>query len=205
MSQQIFKFIAALPSISPVYNSILVAGDTLLNAFAKLQGLLQVKQIRHIITSSSTGCANTTADFNFSTVTVPANSLQAGSLFILDYTLDLDKDNTNSNFLFWIKDNSGNKIITLTVLTTNRTTANKAIRLHGMITIRAIGPTGSLIAELDCLNNFNNITAAINVTNLSSPVSFNSTVSNTFTIGANTTVADTNSSLTVLGGGIWLT
>lgn len=204
MSQQIFKFIAALPSISPAYNALLVAGDTILNAFSKLQGLLQERVTRNSITSTTTGGSNTTADFNIINLTIDPNVLQVGSVIQFDINILFTKDATNSSILFWIKNNAGTKILTVTLAAGTTVVTNSPIKIAGNITIRSIGASGTFVAEIDFKSRFTTVATSGGVEVLSTPSTIDTTISTTFTVGANMSVADTGSLITRVGGGIWL-
>ena len=204
MTQQIFKFISPIPSISAVYNATLVAGDTLLNVFSKLQGLLIKDTTKNIITTTNTGGTNTTADFNLIALTIPANTLQIGSQIHFDITITLTKNVTNSNINLWIKDNAGTKVLTDQIPTGNTTATNVPIRISGYLTIRSIGAAGTYVGTITYNSNFTTVTTAIGVAVLSTPSAIDTTLARTFTVGTNMSVASAATTIRTVNGGIWI-
>ena len=103
MSQLDWKFLKALPSVTPIYNTILQAGDTALNMLSKLQGLLY-KDISTSRTSIFTGTANSTADQDFLTLTIPANRLGAGDFYRCSMW-GLERNSGTPDLSFYLKIN----------------------------------------------------------------------------------------------------
>ena len=62
MSQVKLKFIEAMAAVTPVFGALLQAGDKLTDMFAKLQGLLSVRNARASIASEVSGGNSTTDD-----------------------------------------------------------------------------------------------------------------------------------------------
>jgi len=144
MSQIKFKFIQALESITPTYDSVLNVGDKLTDIFSKLQALLLTHTTRTTISTTSTGGINTTADFDMGTLTIPANRLRVGDVIIFNTVQNVAKGSGNRNFIAYFKIND-NKIVvqTQSMGISAFTAANTMLR--GMITVRSIGTNGVLV------------------------------------------------------------
>jgi hypothetical protein len=144
MSQIKFKFIQALESITPTYDSVLNVGDKLTDIFSKLQALLLTHTTRVTLSTTSTGGINTTADFDMGTLTIPANRLRVGDVIIFNTVQNVAKGTGNRNFISYFKIN-GTKIVvqTQSMGVSSFTAANTM--LCGMITVRSIGTSGVLV------------------------------------------------------------
>lgn len=152
MSQVKLKFIEAMAAVTPVFGALLQAGDKLTDMFAKLQGLLSVRNARASIASEVSGGNSTTDDQTILTYSIPANYLSVGGIIDVRATGAFTKTFTiGSSLTFWVKVGA-NKIASFAYVSTlAQTTCN--FQLDVVLVARAIGAGGSLVASGICNTN----------------------------------------------------
>jgi hypothetical protein len=166
---------------------------------AQLKPLLRWRSIRVNLTSTSTGGINTTADHNWLTLSIPANTLQVGDVIEFDVYGFLNKGTGAASLNFFTKWGAA-KLGVLTVAGLgNGSFTNRPLRFQGKMTVRTIGATGTLqYAYQTQLDGFTQVTL------LSTNAVINTTIANTLTLGCNLTTANASSSSNATTGGIKL-
>lgn len=147
MSLHKYRFFEALPSVTPVFNSLLVAGDLITDLFAKLQGLLSIRLRRTVLTAAVTGGASTTADVTLASLVIPGSELRAADVIKFFVLGDWNKPNTGTNTVrLWVKVN-GVDAGTITYAT-NSSVTNQPISFDGELVIRSIAAAGVITGGL---------------------------------------------------------
>ena len=147
MSLLKYRFFESLPSITPVFNSLLVAGDLITDLFAKLQGLLSIRLRRTVLTAAVTGGASTTADVTLASLVIPGSELRAADVIKFFVLGDWNKPNTGTNTVrLWVKVN-GVDAGTITYAT-NSNVSNQPISFDGELVIRSIAAAGVVTGGL---------------------------------------------------------
>ena len=142
-----YRFIQSLQNaITPVFNQLLAIGDKPLDIFAKLQGLLSIRQLRQVNISAVSGGASTTADINIVTLTIPSNRFVIGDLLELTASGIYSKPlSVGTTINFWVKVNDV-KQLTLSHTSIN-TRTNLPWFIKGELIVRDIGSTGDIVIE----------------------------------------------------------
>lgn len=132
-----FKFFEALSTVTPVYGAALTVGDKITDVFAKLQGLLSWRNLRAVVDSTATGAINTTADYDFITLAIPANTLKVGD--VIDFEVyDLIKKGTGSmNILHYLKVNT-TKSANSSIALGNAAVDSFGFNFKGQLQVRSI-------------------------------------------------------------------
>lgn len=166
---------------------------------AQLKPLLRWKSIRVNLTSTSTGGINTTADHNWLTLNIPANTLQIGDVIDFDVYGFVNKGTGAANLNLFSKWGAI-KLSTLPVTNLgNGAFTNRPLHFQGKMTVRTIGVAGTLqYAYQAQLEDFTQVTL------LSANFTINTTLANTVTLGCNLTTANASSSSNASVGGIKL-
>ena len=142
-----YRFIQSLQNaITPVFNQLLAIGDKPLDIFAKLQGLLSIRQLRQVNISAVSGGASTTDDISIVTLTIPSNRFVIGDILDLTASGIYSKPlSLGTTINFWVKVN-GVKRLTLSHTSTN-TRTNLPWFIKGELIVRDIGSTGDIVIE----------------------------------------------------------
>lgn len=202
MSQIKFKFIQALESITPTYDSVLNVGDKLTDIFSKLQALLLTHTTRTTISTTSTGGINTTADFDMGTLTIPANRLRVGDVIIFNTVQNVAKGSGNRNFIAYFKINN-NKIVVQTQSMGNSAFTAANTTLRGMITVRSIGTNGVLVySATGSYSSANNPNVFSSLVSTNPTVTVDTTQDISITTGARFSSANASNLISSFGGEI---
>lgn len=192
----LFRFIQKIDdAVTPTFNSLITVGDTVLEVFSKLQGLLSLRTLRAVITTQYTGGASTTADQNITTLTIPANRLQIGDIINANLRGLWTKPNSGSTTInFWIKVN-GTKITTITYQPTATATA-LPFKVEADLVCRTIGGTGTIFANGNAFLSTNTTTgfARVQGSGLSQTVDTTATI--TITLGYNFSNSNASNNIT---------
>lgn len=196
-----FKYLEALPAVTPAYNALLTAGDLITDVFAKLQGLLQRSQKEAILTSNLSGGASTTADVAIQTLTIQGTDSHLKDLFEVEFHGVWTKPLAGGSSLsLWIKVN-GTKEATVTITPTATVTA-QGFHYRGLVTVRQIGANGSVMSSGNAVLN----TTATAATSLHStdvtPVTVNTTTNWTIQTGFNFSNSNASNNVTVVNAKI---
>jgi hypothetical protein len=199
--QVLYRFIQALPNaISPVYNQLIALGDKPFDIFAKLQGLLSVRQLRQVNINAVSGGGSTTADIGIVTLTVPGNRFNIGDVLDLTasgvYTKPISGGTTIN---FWVKIN-GVKRLTLPH-TPNNTRTNLPWFFKGDLVVRDTGSNGVIVIEGFKLINTATATTTV-VNNNGSVVTLDTTANVTIQIGFNFSNSNASNNVTASMGQI---
>lgn len=152
MSQVKLKFIEAMAAVTPVFGALLQSGDKLTDLFAKLQGLLGVRNARASITSVVSGGNSTTADQIIVTTSIPANYLAlSGTIDVKAAGIFTKPLSIGTSLTFWVKVGA-NKIASFAYVPISAQTTRN-FRLDVVLVARAIGASGSLVASGICNTN----------------------------------------------------
>lgn len=147
MSLHKYRFFEALPSVTPVFNSLLVAGDLITDLFAKLQGLLSIRLRRTVLTAAVTGGASTTSDVTLASLVIPGSELLAADVIKFFVLGDWNKPNAGTNTVrLWVKVN-GVDAGTITYAT-NSSVTDQPISFDGELVIRSIAAAGVVTGGL---------------------------------------------------------
>lgn len=140
--QILYRFIQALPNaITPVYNQLLAIGDKPFDIFAKIQGLLSVRQLRTVNTANIVGGSSTTNDISISQLVIPGGRLIQGSVFLCLSDGQVSKATGVSNgFVLWVKIN-GVKILSIPYKRSN-TLNNLPLLIRSNIVVKNVGTNG---------------------------------------------------------------
>jgi hypothetical protein len=142
-----FRFIEPLSAVTPVFNTLLTAGDKITDVFSKLQGLLAVRKRRTVIIAQVTGGASTTSDVTLASLVIPGSELRAADVikfFVLGYW---NKPNAGTNTVrLWVKVN-GVDAGTITHLLASSVT-DQPISFDGELVIRSIAAAGVVTGGL---------------------------------------------------------
>ena len=201
MSLTKFKFFEALSTVTPVYDVALTVGDKITDVFAKLQGLLTWRNTKVIVNSTATGGINTTADYDFVTLTIPANTLRVGD--IIDFEVyDLIKKGTGTmNILHYLKVNT-TKSANSSIALGNAAVDSFGFNFKGKLQVRSIvSGTATLTYSHACRGNN---TATVVGSNVVPTFTVPSNAVITITVGANFSVANAANSVRPVSGGIKL-
>lgn len=179
-----YRFIQSLQNaITPVFNQLLAIGDKPLDIFAKLQGLLSIRQLRQVNISAVSGGASTTADISIVTLTIPGNRFVIGDILDLTASGIYSKPlSAGTTINFWVKIN-GVKRLTLSH-TPNNTRSNLPWFLKSDVVIRDIGSAGDMVVEGFKLIN-TSATATTVVNNTGSTITLDTTADVIVQIGFN--------------------
>lgn len=145
--QVIYKFIQKVTqNISPVMMQTLHIGDSFYNVLEKLQGVLYERTLQKSITSTIVSGSNTTSDVTVQSFTIPANSMQVGSVITLhaDGTVNKPYTITNNNYNFKIGVSNSVKISENTGLGVN-SVGDKYFDIDVYVTVRKIGSSGEIV------------------------------------------------------------
>lgn len=149
MSQVKLKFIEAMAAVTPVFGALLQAGDKLTDMFAKLQGLLSVRNARASIASEVSGGNSTTDDQTILTYSIPANYLSVGGIIDVRATGAFTKPfSIGTNLTFWVK--VGTTKISNFAYQPTITQGARPFNLNVVLVARAIGVSGSIVASGTC-------------------------------------------------------
>lgn len=183
MSLREFKFLESLTSqmITPVFNSVLSAGDKITDLFAKVQALLLESNLRTVLTAAWSGGASTTADQTILTLVVPAGQLQVGD--IIEYQLRgvwTKPYQAGTYIQVWVKVN-GTRTGDVQYTPTGGVTA-RPFALKGFLTVRSVGSTGVILGSGDAQFMTNATTTVTMVAN-GGAVTTDTTATVTITMG----------------------
>lgn len=196
-----FKFFEALSAVTPVYGAVLAVNDKITDVFAKLQGLLTWRNTQVVVDPTIIGGINTTADYDFITLNIPANTLKVGDIIEFDIFDLIKKGSFNMDILHYIKVN--------TTKSANATTALGIIavdsfgfRFAGSLQVRSIiSDTVTFTYSTHSVGNDTNVVTGSNVVpTLTAPSTSNIAI----TVGANFSVANAANSIRPVAGGIKL-
>lgn len=196
-----FKFFEALSAVTPVYGAVLAVNDKITDVFAKLQGLLTWRNRRVLIDSTISGGINTTADYDFITLTIPANTLQVGDIIEFDIFDLIKKGSVAMNILHYVKVNATKSANATTALGT-AAVDSFGFRFAGRLQVRSIvsGTATFTYSTHSVGNNINVVIGSNVVPTLTAP----STSDIAITVGANFSVANAANSIRPVAGGIKL-
>lgn len=196
-----FKFFEALSTVTPVYGAVLAVNDKITDVFAKLQGLLTWRNTQVVVDTTISGGINTTDDYDFITLTIPANTLKVGDIIEFDIFDKIKKGIGGMNILHYVKVN--------TTKSANASTAlgfvavdSFGFRFAGKLQVRSIisGTATFAYSTHSVGNNTNVVTSSFFVLTVTAP----STSDIAITVGANFSVADAANSIRPVAGGIKL-
>ena len=194
---QLFRFIQQIETaISPTFNSLITVGDTLPAVFAKLQGLLTVRNLRSVITTQYTGGASTTADQNINTLTIPAGQLRAGDAFHTTLRgLWTKPISIGTAINFWIKVND-TKITTITYQPAAAGETALPFKVEADLVCRTIGGTGTIFANGNAFLSTNTTTGFARVQGSSNNQTVDTTAAVTITVGYNFSNSNASNNIT---------
>lgn len=197
-----FKFFELLSTVTPVYGANLTVGDKITDVFAKLQGLLNWRNLRAVVNTTDTGAVNTTADYDMLTLSIPANTLLVGDVIDIDIFSLIKKGSGTMNSLHWLKVN-GSKSANMTNSLGTGALDSVGFHFKALLQVRSVvsgNVTFAYLAQTD--------------RSLNAPVIIGSNVVPTFTVpntsvititaGANFSVANAANSIRPTSGGIKL-
>lgn len=150
MSVVKYRFIEKLAAgmFNPVYNTALAVGDKITDVFGKLQGLLNNRLNRAILTTPWSGGASTTADQTILTLTIPANQLQVGDLIRYEIRGTWTKPNSAGTYIqCWVKAN-GTRTGAVQYTPSGAVTSRE-FSYRGTLIVRSIGAAGVVYAASD--------------------------------------------------------
>ena len=150
MTQRVWKFIAAATTemATPVYNSLIQAGDRFEQAIAKLQSLLSVRNLRTVLTAPVSVGASSIVDLTIITLPVAANRAQVGDVYDIELRGLWTKPNSaGTTIQFWVKVDTV-KVVTLTY-TPGAAITNLPFVMRARVTVRSIGAAGVLAGAGD--------------------------------------------------------
>lgn len=159
-----YRFIQSLQNaITPVFNQLLAIGDKPLDIFAKLQGLLSIRQLRQVNISAVSGGASTTDDISIVTLTIPGNRFVIGDILDLTASGIYSKPlSLGTTINFWVKVNGVER------LTFSHTAAGSRSNLPWFlktdIVVRDIGSNGEMVVEgFKLINTSSTATTAVSI------------------------------------------
>lgn len=193
---QLFRFVQRIEAaVSPTFNSLITVGDTVLEVFSKLQGLLTIRSLRAIITTQYTGGASTTADQNINTLTIPAGQFQIGDTLQVTVRGLWSKPNSGGTSInFWVKVN-GTKITTITY-TPGATATALPFKVDADLVCRTIGGTGTIFANGDAFINTNATTGFARIQGNGINQTVDTTAAVTITVGYNFSNSNASNNIT---------
>lgn len=196
-----FKFFEALSTVTPVYGAALTVGDKITDVFAKLQGLLSWRNLRAVVNSTATGAINTTADYDFITLAIPANTLKVGD--VIDFEVyDLIKKGTgNMNILHYLKVNT-TKSANSSIALGNAAVDSFGFNFKGKLQVRSIVSNIATFSYSHAARG-NNATTVVG-SNVVPTLTANVTNPISIIVGANFSVANAANSVRPVSGGIKL-
>lgn len=197
-----FKFIQALESIAPTYDSVLNVGDKLTDIFSKLQAMLLTHTTRVTLSTTSVGGINTTNDFDMGTLTIPANRLRVGDVIIFNTVQNVTKGSGNRNFISYFKINSTKFVVQTQSMGNSAFTAANTM-VCGMITVRSIGTNGVLVySATGSYRSINNPNVFSSLVSANPTFTVNTTQDINITTGAAFSSANASNSISSFGGEI---
>lgn len=203
MSVQKWRFMETLTNalITPVYNSLLVAGDAAADYFGKLQGLLSVRKLRTVLTANVTGGASTTADFNLITFTIPAGQQLPGDCYRFEIRGTWDHPNSGgSTISFWVK--FGNTKIATVTITPGKAVTSQPFHFKGLIVCQSVGAAGTV--AVGCAARINTTaTASIDADATPAVGTVNNAGSYNIVLGANFSNSNASNLVTAIVGEIY--
>lgn len=193
---QLFRFIQKIDAaVSPTFNSLITVGDTVLNVFSKLQGLLAVRAISSNMVTQYTGGASTTADQSIGTLTIPASHLSIGDLLHVDVHGRMTKPFSNGTTInFWIKIN-GTKACIMAYQPTGGLTA-QPFEFDASMVCRTVGAaTGSIYTHGSAVV-WTTATAGINIRGTETSQTVDTTAAIVITVGYNFSNSNASNNIT---------
>lgn len=175
--------------------------DTFLAIATELKTWVRMRNIRVVVDSTATGAINTTADYDFVTLTIPANTLKVGDVIDVDIYDLIKKGSGNMNILHYLKVNS-TKSANATIAMSNAAVDSFGFNFKGKLQVRSIvANIATLSYSHHCIGNNNVPVVGSNVVptltaNVTNPINI--------VVGANFSVANTLNSVRPVSGGIKL-
>jgi hypothetical protein len=146
-----------------------------------------------VLLADVTGGVNSTADFDFASLTIPAGfSVAAGMTWIAEAMGTFTKASGGMNIVNWIKIN-GTKVATTTLAQGNSARTGDPFQMRGGVTLRSIGATGVVAATLSILHR-ESTTVEQGVSSGSLVVDTANAI--TITVGGNLSVANAGHAMT---------
>lgn len=183
MSVVKYRFIEKIAAgmVTPIYNSAIAVGDKITDVFGKLQGLLNTRLNRAVLTTAWSGGASSTTDQTILTLVIAANQLQVGDIIQYDLRGTLTKPlSAGTTIQFWMKVNGTRTGAVQYTPTAGITT--QPFTYRGTMVVRAIGASGVIIG-LGNLNQMLTATTAITYSATGAAVTADTTANITLTMG----------------------
>jgi len=162
---------------------------------------LRVKNTRVVVDSTASGAINTTADYDFVTLSIPANTLQVGD--IIDFEVyDLIKKGTGSmNILHYLKVNT-TKSANSSIALGNTAVDSFGFYFKGKLQVRSIVSNIATFSYSHAVRG-NNATTVVG-SNVVPTLTANITNPISIIVGANFSAANAANSIRPMAGGIKL-
>lgn len=168
---------------------------------ADIKTWLRIKNIRVVVASSASGAINTTADYDFIVLAIPANTLQVGDVINFDIYDLIKKGTGNFNILHYLKVNT-TKSANASIALPNAATDSIGFVFRGSLQVRSIvAGVATFSYSHNCIGNSNLTVVGSNVVPTLT-ASVNSAIN--ITVGANFSVANAANSVRPVAGGIRL-
>lgn len=203
MTQRVWKFIAAATTemATPVYNSLIQAGDRFEQAIAKLQSLLSVRSLRTVLTSAVSGGASSAADFTLMTLTVPANRLVVGDILHLVINGTVNHPNSpGTTISYWVRVGT-TKVMTITYVPAANMTG-QPFEFTAQLLTQSIGAAG-VIACGGTMTSNTNATTSFRYTGVPSTATQDTTSSFNITVGGTFSNINAGNLMTAVMGAIF--
>lgn len=202
MTVRKWKFMDTLSAglITPVYNAALVAGDAAADYFGKLQGLLNTRKLRSVLTATVSGGASSTADVTLMTLTIPGNQQLPADAYRFEIRGTWNHPNSGgSTISFWIKVDA-TKIGVVTI-TPAATVTTRPFCYQGTIICQSNGSSGVIIGSGDV---FVHLNATNTIVSVGAPTTAtqNTTSSYNITLGINFSNSNASNLVSALMGEI---
>lgn len=147
---------------------------------------------RAVLLAASTGGVNTTADFEFASLVIPAGFLiETGLVWTAEFMAYFTKATGTMNVVPWVKIN-GTKVAAITLSQANAAQTNQPLHYRAAVTVRSLGASGVLAASAMAVKG---TTAQVGGSN-GGTVTLDTSAAVTIAVGANLSVANAGHSLT---------
>lgn len=150
MSLLDFKYLQTIGNIQAIFNTALTAGDTVVDVFRKLQGLLVKNLKRSVLKTTFSGGASSTADIAVLTHTVEGNTTNSGDVFEIQIAGVWTKPlGIRSDVSFWVKvDTLKEAIVTFT---STSSVTSQAFNFKSRVTFRTSGSSAIVVSSSELI------------------------------------------------------